>query len=128
MISINLRYWIGLPLFSVAACSSNNSNQFTAFSTDAVSERIALTNVTVIDGTRAAPLSAQTVLIEGQRIIAVTDSPAADITDAIIIEGDDKFLMPALWDAHAHSFADKNVLNMFLVNGIGYLRDMASDP
>jgi imidazolonepropionase-like amidohydrolase len=59
-------------------------------------------NVTLIDGTGAAPLPAASVLIKGDRIDLVSPVPLRHATGARIIDGTGKFLIPGLFDAHIH--------------------------
>ena len=63
----------------------------------------ALTGVTLIDGTGAAPLPDAAVVIDGDRIIAA--GPRAGLTwpaDAEIIDARGRTLIPGLIDAHDH--------------------------
>ena len=67
-----------------------------------------ITDVTVIDATGAAPLPRMTVLIKGERIAAIRSSKLeADLDGARVVDGAGRFLMPGLWDAHVHTFADR---------------------
>jgi imidazolonepropionase-like amidohydrolase len=62
---------------------------------------IAITGVTLVDGTGRPSLPGATVVIEGNRITAVgttVQTPAG----ARVIDGAGKFLMPGLIDAHIH--------------------------
>lgn len=64
---------------------------------------IAIENVTVIDGTGAAPRPHATVIIDGRRIVAV--GPTASTTFAKRtrrIDGTGKFVIPGLMDLHLH--------------------------
>ena len=115
-----------LSLAALIACSAEDDAP--SSSQDELSSRFLIVDVTVIDGTGVQPIAGQNVLIEGDRIITVSDTSNVDIEGATIVEGTGKYLMPSLWDAHAHTFADKNVLNMYLVNGVGNLRDMGCNP
>ena len=90
-----------------------------------VNQQSAITNVTVIDamhGTRPN----QTVIYEGDRIVAVT--PAEQTTTAPIqIDGSGKFLIPGLWDMHVHLTYEPRLTaampEMFLRHGITSVRD-----
>ncbi|MFG2455649.1 amidohydrolase family protein [Streptomyces sp. NPDC048523] len=65
---------------------------------------LALTHVTVIDGSGAAPAPDMTVVAEGGRITALTPSARARLrpgTRTVDLTG--KFLIPGLIEAHTHS-------------------------
>jgi len=86
-------------------------------------------DVTLIDGTGGAPKTHMTVVVSGNRIIAVTPSRETQAaTDAQVIEGAGKFLIPGLWDMHVHlSKAGENTLPLFIANGVTSVRDMGGD-
>lgn len=61
-----------------------------------------ITQATIFDGTGAAPFLGQ-VLIEGNRIAAVTPADAATpVTADVTIDAAGKFLMPGMTEGHAH--------------------------
>ncbi|HEY9433928.1 MAG TPA: amidohydrolase family protein [Blastocatellia bacterium] len=63
---------------------------------------IAITGVTLIDGTGAAPRPGVTVIVSGNRIsdIVAGMPDLAGIQE--VIDGKGKFLIPGLWDMHTH--------------------------
>jgi len=63
---------------------------------------LAITNVTVIDGTGGPNIPNQTVLIEDGRIVAVQSATESAPSDSRTIEATGKFLMPGWIDAHIH--------------------------
>lgn len=90
----------------------------------------AFTHVTVIDGRRPAPWTDRTVVIRGNRI--ADEGPAASVrvpADARVIDGRGKFLMPGLWDMHVHTVmpGGRDVLPLYVANGVTGVRDMAGD-
>lgn len=102
----------------------------TALSAAVVAEAsIAFIGVTVIDGSGRPPARDQTVLTEGHRIVAVR--PASEVripVTALRVDGRGRFLIPGLWDMHAHlakSGADS--LGLFVANGVTAVRDMGGD-
>ena len=91
---------------------------------------IAITHVSVIDGTDSVPRRDQTVVVEGHRIAAV--GPSARTTapkGARIIDGRGKFLIPGLWDMHVHTAitGGRPLLALYVANGVTGVRDMAGD-
>jgi len=77
-------------------------------------DRVLFTNVSVIDG-RADAAYAADVLIEGERIAAVTAAPGKlSATGAQVVDGGGATLMPGLIEAHAHlSFCNNKELEEF---------------
>jgi hypothetical protein len=90
---------------------------------------LAITHVTVIDATGAAPKSDHTVLIAGGRIIAVGPSNATKAPDgARVVDGKGKYLIPGLWDLHVHlPFDGADVLQVFVANGVMGIRELGRD-
>lgn len=93
---------------------------------------LAITHVTLIDGTGAAPRPDVTVLLEGARIALVAPSSTTVIpSGARTVDGSGKFLIPGLADMHVHltgagepDGSRKFLLPLLLANGITTVRDM----
>jgi imidazolonepropionase-like amidohydrolase len=90
---------------------------------------VAVTHVTVIDGSADTARTDQTMVIVGRRIAAV--GPAILVkppAGARIIDGRGKFLIPGLWDMHVHTdFPEgRRVLALYVANGVTGVRDMGS--
>jgi len=84
---------------------------------------IAITHVTVIDGTGAAARAEQTVVIEGRRIHSVGNGRIPK--DAQVIDGRGKYLIPGLWDMHVHLLAKpEKAFPKLLASGITGIRNM----
>jgi hypothetical protein len=93
---------------------------------------LALTHVTVIDMTGAPPKPEMTVVINGNRITAIGKSGQVSVPkDARIIDASGKFLIPGLWDMHAHSNNEELTrdvfLPLFIANGVTGIRHMFGD-
>jgi imidazolonepropionase-like amidohydrolase len=91
---------------------------------------IAITHVTVVDGTRPSPGRDFTVVVRGNRIAMV--GPAASVAvpaGARVVDGRGKFLVPGYWDMHVHTATPggREVLPLYVVNGVTGVRDMAGD-
>ena len=91
---------------------------------------VAITHVSVIDTTGGSVQADQTVVIKDGRIVAVGKSADASVpAGAEIVDGSAKFLIPGLWDMHAHIAAANRAgaqeyLNLYLANGITGVREM----
>jgi imidazolonepropionase-like amidohydrolase len=70
------------------------------------------------------------VVIRGKRIVAVGPSRTAQIpSDARVVNGRGKFLIPGLWDMHVHTVtvAGRELLSLYIANGVTGVRDMAGE-
>ena len=88
---------------------------------------LAITRVNVVDvvGGRIVPNS--TVTIRGRTIASVTQNSAPP-TDVQVVDGQGKFLIPGLWDMHAHMEATgESWLQLYVANGVTGIRDMGSN-
>jgi hypothetical protein len=91
---------------------------------------LAITHVTVIDGTDPAPRVDVTVVIRGNRITVVGPAGTTPIPrGARVLPGRGKYLIPGLWDMHVHTVVPggRGVLGLYLANGVLGVRDLASD-
>jgi imidazolonepropionase-like amidohydrolase len=94
--------------------------------------RYAFTNVTVLPMDSDRVLPAQTVLVDGGRIAAIGPGRTLRVpADAVVIEGDGRWLMPGLVDAHTHERALPDWpddvagnLVMYLANGVTSIFNM----
>jgi imidazolonepropionase-like amidohydrolase len=95
---------------------------------------LAITHVTVIDVTGAAPKADMTVTVRGGRIAEIKKSSRKIPKETQVVDGRGKFLIPGLWDMHVHTnFGDwlpggkEIILPLFVANGITGVRDMGGD-
>jgi imidazolonepropionase-like amidohydrolase len=89
---------------------------------------LAITRVTVIDGRDSLPRADQTVVVRGNRIVAVGRSGSIALPrGATIVDGRGKFLIPGLWDMHVHADVPggRELLQLYVANGVTGVRDMA---
>ena len=65
---------------------------------------VAITNVTIIDGTGAAPQTKMTVLVQGGKITVIRKTTGTTIpAGATVINGKGKYLLPGFIDSNVHS-------------------------
>jgi amidohydrolase family protein len=96
---------------------------------------LAVVNVTLIDGAGSPPKPNMTVLVEEGRISAIEPAARAVVPEGTTtVDGAGKFLIPALWDMHAHvanmagqSLSGDVILPMFTAYGVVTVRDMGGD-
>jgi imidazolonepropionase-like amidohydrolase len=97
---------------------------------------IAIENVTVIPMDTERRLPGQTVLVRGDRIVAVGPSSSVSVPQgARRIDGRGKFLVPGLAEMHGHvpppnapAQYTEDVLFLYLANGITTVRGMLGAP
>jgi imidazolonepropionase-like amidohydrolase len=92
-------------------------------------QSVAVEHVTVIDATGRAAQPDRTVVVDGDRIVAVVPAKKAHVPkNAEIVDGAGKFLIPGLWDMHVHGASDARAPwshLLFIANGVVGVRDMA---
>ena len=101
---------------------------------------LALMHVTVIDGTGAPPRPDMTVLIVGYRIAEIAKSNTVSAPRfARTIDATGSFVIPGLWDMHAHPDdpelwplnpppqEKEKLLTLLIANGVTGIRDMGGD-
>jgi imidazolonepropionase-like amidohydrolase len=94
--------------------------------------QVAIVHATVIDPGPATIRPDQTVIIQGDRIVAVGHAPPP--SGARVIDATGQFLIPGLWDMHVHSvFGDwfpggrDVILPLYIANGVTGVRDMGGE-
>ena len=92
----------------------------------------AFVDVAVVTMTTNITLPGQTVLVEGDRIVAIGPVAEVDVADEVnVVDGGGAFLMPGLADMHVHldDVWPVPMLDLFLTNGVTTVRNMnARDP
>lgn len=86
---------------------------------------LAITGATVIDVERGVRLPNHTVVVKGDRIAAIGPSATIRSVAATVIDGAGKFVIPGLWDSHAHVLAPE-MPGWFLRYGVTGTRHMFS--
>ena len=88
---------------------------------------LAVTGVTLIDGNGGPAVPGQTVLIAERRIAAIAPAERVEIpSDARVIDGRGRFLIPGLWDMHVHAWGPSPFSELFLSHGITAVREMGT--
>jgi imidazolonepropionase-like amidohydrolase len=90
---------------------------------------LAIRNVTVIPMTGAAPSANRTVIVRDGRIAEI--GPATDVrapADAIVVDGTGKYLIPGLFEMHAHTSKTRaSALGLYVMHGVTTIRDQGSE-
>jgi imidazolonepropionase-like amidohydrolase len=92
----------------------------------AQTRRLVIVGVSVVDVVAGRIVPDRAVTIEGDVIAAVTSTASAP-SGAQVVDGRGAFLIPGLWDAHAHMEASGAAwLPLYVANGVTAIRDMGS--
>ena len=94
---------------------------------DVVPTPTTITNISILspDGNRF--IENQTVRIDKGKIISI-DSLNKVPTAQLIINGEGKYLIPGLVDAHVHTWQSPNDLLLYVANGVTHIREMMGSP
>jgi imidazolonepropionase-like amidohydrolase len=88
----------------------------------------AITNTTVLPMSRNEALRNHTVVVRGDRIVAVGPSSSVEVPEgATVIDGTGKYLMPGLAEMHGHmpgGQLEEIVMFLYVANGITTVRGM----
>src|SRR5271166_3013922 len=100
MRSMLFRLFLALVTFTMSVAAQGRPG----VATQAPTGPIYLTHVTLIDTVAGRELPDRTVVISGDRISEVTGSNRKKVpSDAQVLEGKGKYLIPGLWDMHVHA-------------------------
>lgn len=101
-----------------------------AFTVPESREVLAFTNATVVDLTAGASQPGMTVVVRGGRITAVGRDGTVEVpSGAVRVDATGRFLIPGLWDAHAHlSYAGECALPISVAHGVTSVRDLGGPP
>jgi hypothetical protein len=84
-----------------------------------------ITNVNVIDIKTGEILKNKTIAIDSNRITAIYDKEVFGSGSTIVIDGKGKYLIPGLWDMHAHyKWSHVDLDPLLIANGIIGVREM----
>lgn len=90
---------------------------------------LAIAHAHVVDVERGRVLRDQTVVIRGDRIVAMGPSARTRVPQvAEMVDARGAFLIPGLWDMHAHTDSAMRVLPLHVANGVTGIRVMAGTP
>ncbi|MCX5762307.1 MAG: amidohydrolase family protein [Gemmatimonadetes bacterium] len=91
---------------------------------------IALKNGDLFDSERGVMVPRQTVVVRGDRIVAVGPAESTEIpSGATVIDATGKTIMPGMWEMHTHlQVSNQSALSLMqLAQGLTTARDLASD-
>ena len=98
----------------------------------AAAQSLAFTDVTVIDVEEGVAEPGMTVVVSGDRISTVGETGTVQVpSDASVIDASGEYLIPGLWDMHAHTSSIPITRDiffpLFIANGVTGIRNMEAD-
>jgi hypothetical protein len=88
---------------------------------------LAFKDVNVVDVVQRRILPHTTVTIRGNTIASI-ESANVPLGNARVVDGKGGFLIPGLWDMHAHmEMVGQAWLQLYVASGVTCIRDMGSD-
>jgi imidazolonepropionase-like amidohydrolase len=111
---------LSLLLLPLAGCAATKSTAV---------RPLVIANVTVIDMTGAPARTNMDVVIEGNRIAAITRAGDSRVSRAArVVDGHGKYLIPGLWDIHTHlsSYGEEG-LAALVPHGVLAVRDVGGN-
>ncbi len=88
---------------------------------------VIIKNVSILAADSEAFINGQTVLVKNG-VIQQIDEVFTIPTEATVVDGTGKYLIPGLIDAHVHLFYSPNDLLVYLANGVTEIREMMGSP
>lgn len=92
------------------------------FQADAV--LTAITGVNVLSSNGMAMLPNRTVVLDAGKIVSIAEAGSPP-SEAVLVDGRGKYLIPGLVDSHVHLQRSPNDLLLYVANGVTHIRDMA---
>lgn len=95
---------------------------------------VAITNVAVVPMDRERVLDGSTVLVRGDRIVAIGAADSVQIPSAAIqVDGSGRFLMPGIAETHAHMPGEQDpaaneIMALYVLTGATTIRAMNGTP
>lgn len=117
----------GLVTGAMGAASAHAAERAERGGSDAT---VAITGTTVIDPATGGRARNVTVLVRGDRIVAVGAAREVHVpASAEVVDGRGKFVVPGFIDSHVHSSGQEQIdLPLFLANGVTTVREMNGYP
>lgn len=88
---------------------------------------IAIVGGTVVPMDEERTLAGHTVLVRGDRVVAVAPAGEVDVRAARVIDAGGRWVLPGLADMHVHFWSQED-LALFLLNGVTTVRNLAGAP
>jgi hypothetical protein len=106
-------FWILLLVISFPSCNGVANHD------------CLITNVNIVDVKTGKISKNKTIAIDNNRITAIYDKEIISSDSTILINGSGKYLIPGLWDMHAHyKWSHVDMDPLLIANGVTGIREM----
>jgi len=120
--------WLSKSGLALAAAGTTTMAGRTAAAADQ-HDILVFTNATLIDGTGAGPRPDTTIVVAGNRIVAVGHHGIEPPAGVRVVNLRGKYVLPGLWDMHAHSVDFERIMPpLWIANGVTSVREMWGVP
>jgi hypothetical protein len=90
---------------------------------------LVIKHAAVIDGTGLETANDRTLIVRDGYIVEIGPSSNTVVpSGATVIDATDKYVIPGLWEMHAHTDAVASTFDLYLANGVTGVRDMGCAP
>ena len=122
-----MRHFQFIIVFTIVCTTGCNPNPVRIGQND-----FAIQHVNIIDVVSGDIMENRTVIIRDELIDSITEAEAVEISgNGTVVNGSGKFLIPGLWDMHAHLFNEPDTRKvgypLFIATGVTGIRVMAAD-
>ncbi|NAS30002.1 amidohydrolase family protein [Flavobacteriaceae bacterium R38] len=85
-----------------------------------------ISNIEVVDVEKGITVQGQDIIINGDKIKSIIPHGTTKLQSEQIVDGTGKYIIPGLWDMHAHirAYSHQDNLPMFIYYGITGIRDL----
>ncbi len=115
-----------LPVLCMSIFFSCTSSKNLSTANQQLRGDLLIENINIVDVENNRLIREQDVLIRDKRISEIFSHAAKKLTASVVINGNDKYLIPGLWDMHTHPLSERDLLLM-LIHGITGTRIMDGD-
>ncbi|MCW9018317.1 MAG: hypothetical protein OQJ89_15200, partial [Kangiellaceae bacterium] len=89
-------------------------------------QSLIIKNVSIIDVNNGEILSDRHILVNGKKIESITSKTVDHGPSVLVVDGSGRFIMPGLWDMHAHFIhhSPKIHFPLLIAHGVTHVREM----
>ena len=125
------KYFLIIMIFQSLISCTQNTNKKDITKSEYLASNLVIKNVAVINMVTNKAIKNQDVIVKAGKIISIANAQEQDYKKMVVIDGNGKYMMPSLTDAHVHLPKNESDLERFfilnLINGVTKVRSMRGD-
>ena len=125
------KYFLILIVSQTLISCTQNTNKKDITKSEYLASNLVIKNVAVINMVTNKAIKNQDVIVKAGKIISIANAQEQDYKKMVVIDGNGKYMMPSLTDAHVHLPKNESDLERFfilnLINGVTKVRSMRGD-